>query len=473
MEGLEISELPLHEYQKDNDSFRLDSEFSKKDDLKIIRLLQSKGAEKFGDMNPTIIHPHEIVRAYVEEGGAWFFRAQNLRPMAIDETDKVFISALDADTLRRNRIENGDVVITRTGANAGQCALFNSTEPAIASSHTFIVRSESWSHPYLVAFLNSIYGQSQILRARYGGAQPEVAPYYLRGIWIPRFGSEFERQIAKSFTKAQQKQHESQIRYKEAEQALLKALGLENWQPPEPLTYTRRASEALAAERIDAEHFRPKFLALTTKMEAHGKVVRLGDYLRFCERGRQPDYAEEGLRVINSRHVRTNNVVIDEENRYGIEDPVQLKLPHEDRLTIRQGDLLINGTGVGTMGRSAPYMLLENALPDNHVTILRPKDTEELVPIFLSVQLNSLIGQMQVEQYFKGSSGQIELYPSEIKEFRIWLAPVAIQKRISQHIQSAHAARQEAQDLLERAKRAVEIAIEEGEPAALKFLGNS
>lgn len=122
------------------------------------------------------------------------------------------------------------------------------------------------------------------------------------------------------------------------------------------------------------------------------------------------------------------------------------------------------------MGRCAPYMLSEKALPDNHVTIIRPKDTEELDPIFLSVQLNSIIGQMQVEQYFKGSSGQIELYPSEIKEFRIWLAPVEIQKQIAQCIQSAHAARREAQELLERAKRAVEIAIEEDELAALKSL---
>lgn len=122
------------------------------------------------------------------------------------------------------------------------------------------------------------------------------------------------------------------------------------------------------------------------------------------------------------------------------------------------------------MGRCAPYMLFEKALPDNHVTILRPNDIEELDPIFLSVQLNSLIGQMQVDQYFKGSSGQIELYPSEIKEFRIWLAPIETQKQISQHIQSAHAARQEAQELLDRAKRAVEIAIEESELAALKYL---
>ena len=42
---------------------------------------------------------------------------------------------------------------------------------------------------------------------------------------------------------------------------------------------------------------------------------------------------------------------------------------------------------------------------------------------------------------------------------------------ITRSIRAAHAARQEAQSLLERAKRAVEIAIEEGEAAGMEFLG--
>ena len=84
----------------------------------------------------------------------------------------------------------------------------------------------------------------------------------------------------------------------------------------------------------------------------------------------------------------------------------------------------------------------------------------------------SASGQLQVGQYFKGSSGQIELYPSDIKEFRIWLAPPKIQQKICQHIRAAHAARHQARDLLERAKRAVEVAIEEGEAAAIAFLNS-
>jgi len=248
------------------------------------------------------------------------------------------------------------------------------------------------------------------------------------------------------------------------------ALGFSNWHPPEPLTYTRSASEVLSLGRMDAQHFQPKYAALISKMREHGEVIRLGDVLAFCDRGRQPNYSEIGLPVVNSRHVRVGEVVVGEENRLALEEAGQLGLPEEKRLTIRNGDVLMNGTGVGTLGRCAPYLHEGKALPDNHVTILRMNADAHLDPVFLAVQLNSIVGQMQVEQHFKGSSGQIELYPSEIREFRIWRASNDVQAEIRACIEYAHTARREAKALLDRAKRAVEIAIEESEAAALAFL---
>ncbi len=259
----------------------------------------------------------------------------------------------------------------------------------------------------------------------------------------------------------------------QAEAIVGEALGLTGWKAPDPLAYIRRASEAFAAGRIDAEHFRPKFAALAEKMKVRGKVVRLGDYLSFCERGRQPNYAEDGLPVVNSRHVRGGVVELNSQNRYANEDPAQLKLNEDKRTTIKQGDVLMNGTGVGTLGRCAVYLYENKALPDNHITILRPTMDADFDPVFLAAQLNSVVGQMQVEQYFKGSSGQIELYPTDIKQFRIWLAPQEIQLSIRKHIEAGHKASEHSEAMLDWARRGVEIAIEESESAALKYLRES
>lgn len=109
------------------------------------------------------------------------------------------------------------------------------------------------------------------------------------------------------------------------------------------------------------------------------------------------------------------------------------------------------------------------AIPDNHVTILRPK-ASTVDPVYLSVFINSLAGQMQVEQCLHGSSGQIELYPTDIADFTVWLAPTAIQQEIRQAVENSFTAKQRATELLEAAKRAVEIAIEDSETAALAYL---
>jgi type I restriction enzyme S subunit len=98
---------------------------------------------------------------------------------------------------------------------------------------------------------------------------------------------------------------------------------------------------------------------------------------------------------------------------------------------------------------------------------------EDLDPVFLAAQLNSMVGQMQVDQYFKGSAGQIELYPTDIKKFRIWLAPKETQHDIRKYIESGHRDREQAQAMLDHAKRSVEIAIEDSEAVALKFLRES
>ncbi len=246
-----------------------------------------------------------------------------------------------------------------------------------------------------------------------------------------------------------------------AEQTLLHALGLENWQPPEPLTYTRPSRDAFAAGRLDPEHFKPKYAGLETHIRATGCFSQLEDLLAINERGTQPDYAESGLAVVNSKHVADGEVRLNDDNR--------LAIAGSNALKIKQGDVLMNGTGVGTIGRAAPFLHDTVALPDNHVTVLRPK-VGRIDSVYLSVYLNSLAGQFQVNKWLRGSSGQIELYPNDIAQFLVWIAPTEVQQSIRKAIDDAFAAKRNATRLLDAAKCAVELAIESGEESALGFL---
>ena len=154
LKGLEASAIPLSDLVCDNDSFRIDSEYHLKIYATVIDRIRKSGAVQFKTANPTIIHPTEIPRVYVEEGGTLFFRTQNLRPMTISHSNEVYISPYDASRLEKNRIEKGDVIITRTGANFGDCLYFDEENRPVASSHVLIVRNDHFNQAFLAVFLN-------------------------------------------------------------------------------------------------------------------------------------------------------------------------------------------------------------------------------------------------------------------------------------------------------------------------------
>jgi type I restriction enzyme M protein len=81
-----------------------------------------------------------------------------------------------------------------------------------------------------------------------------------------------------------------------------------------------------------------------------------------------------------------------------------------------------------------------------------------------------MAGQWQVEERLRGSSGQIELYPTDIAQFTVWIAPSTVQKEIRRSVEKSYEQKQRATQLLDAAKRAVEIAIEDSEAAALAYL---
>jgi type I restriction enzyme M protein len=213
--------------------------------------------------------------------------------------------------------------------------------------------------------------------------------------------------------------------------------------------YPAEFVQVAASRRFDPEHFSPAFATLQKGLPANVSLEPLGGHLTFCQRGKQPAYGDTGLPVINSKHVQPNRVLLGN-NRLAAPNP-------DPRFQIRFGDALLNGTGRGTLGRAAPYLFHEPAVPDNHVTILR---SDDLDPVYLALYFNSPAGQLQVEMHQRGSSGQLELYPFDIRKFLVWHAPPEFQQHLGAlHDQAADAER-EAKMLLDQAKTRVEQLIE-------------
>ncbi len=102
------------------------------------------------------------------------------------------------------------------------------------------------------------------------------------------------------------------------------------------------------------------------------------------------------------------------------------------------------------------------------VTVIR---TDKVNPYFLCSCLRSIAGQLQFERWTTGATGQLHLYPRDVRLMFVPLVSKAVQLKIESHFKDAAASRAHSKSLLERAKRAVEIAIEESEETALAYLG--
>jgi type I restriction enzyme S subunit len=103
------------------------------------------------------------------------------------------------------------------------------------------------------------------------------------------------------------------------------------------------------------------------------EVKKLGELTSFLSRGISPSYAEDGDSIVmNQKCIRDQRLTLDPARK-------QIKpIPADKR--IRFGDVLINSTGVGTLGRVAQvYEKLVDCTVDTHVTIARPHtDTDGL-----------------------------------------------------------------------------------------------
>jgi type I restriction enzyme M protein len=85
---------------------------------------------------------------------------------------------------------------------------------------------------------------------------------------------------------------------------------------------------------------------------------------------------------------------------------------------VEQGDILLASTGDGTLGKCGVYRLDIPAVADGHVTIIRV-DQSAIWPEYVADYLRAGFGARQIERFYTGSTGLIELSPEQAKRILI------------------------------------------------------
>ncbi len=139
--------------------------------------------------------------------------------------------------------------------------------------------------------------------------------------------------------------------------------------------------------------------------------VTLEDITALVSRGITPKYADDTDQiVINQKCIR--NHMID----------LSLARTHTPKVInekwLRFGDLLVNSTGDGTLGRAAQvWFQPKNLTVDSHVTIARPAK-ENLI---FYIGLWGILHEKEIESLHIGSTGQTELPRDRVKAMELLL----------------------------------------------------
>lgn len=453
--------------KKESHSLRIDADFFRADYLNIQKELQNKPYKKLSEYNVKIKHPTEIKREYCENG-VLFLRAQNVRPLQIDiENNPVYISDHDAELLKNNLIKTKDILLTRTGANFGQCAIYLENQKAIASSHTFIIKSGEINPFFLAVFLNTSFGRKLIDKGMYGGLQPEVAPFFLYQIPLPIFKI-IPDLIEKIYLLSQKYIEISKNLYFQAEQLLLSELGLLDWKPKHKLAFVKTFSDTKKSDRFDAEYFQPKYEEIIEAIKKYkGGFDELGNLLKIkksVEPGSEA-YQENGIPFVRVSNISKFELSTNNQQFISGELYSELKA-HQPK----KGEILLSKDATPGMA----YYLNEE--PQKMIVssgILRLKmDTQKILPEYLTLVLNSVICQKQIERDAGGSIIN-HWRPDQAKATIIPILKNDKQEEIKGLVEKSFNDRKLSKSLLEIAKRGVEMAIEKNEAEAEKWIKNN
>lgn len=442
-------------------SLRLDAEFFRPDYLQVQCQLEAIGSHRLSDFHVNIRHPKEIKRNYVDDG-VLFLRAQNVRPLSIDLTaNPVYISEKDAERLKENTIQYKDILITRSGANAGQCAIYLENSHAISSSHTFILKSGNLNPFFLTIFFNSRYGRTLIERGKYGSSQPEIAPPFLYQIPVPNW-EYLQTEIEKTYLRSKELTELSKKRYAEAEALLLSELGLADWQPKHTLTFATDYASMQRAERIDADYFQPKYDHIISAIKSYPEgcgTVANQVHLKDSSFKPEPETEYKYIELANIGSSGEINGCMVEQGQ---------DLPSRARCKVNAGDVIVSSVEGSLESIALITEKYDNAFCS---TGFHAINSDVLNSETLLVFLKSSVGQLQLK---KGCSGTI-LTAINREEFGRIVVPFITtdkQSEIRQKVMESFNFRKHAKDLLEHAKRAVEIAIEQDERTAIDWLGS-
>ena len=465
---MKYSIVSLKNVLADNEIFRYDADYFHPNALKALSILKLRKycpIEKAFDV--TKLAGFEYTKYFTQENMASIdnyiaLTSKNIQNEELNLQEYITIDKLTADNnLKRSKLQKGDVILSYTGEYRRALTLFEDNYQ-LGPNICLIRNKDSGVKPtYLSTFLNSRLGQVVLDKEKTLSAQPTVEMSRVRKIPIPVLSEGFQNVIDKCIKLKYFNIENSKKTYKQVGELLLKELNLSNWQPKHKLYSIKKYSDVKNANRFDAEYFQPKYDEIIEKIKSYsngwdyiGNLFNQNKKSFVLDNDVKYNYVEIGS-------VNTSNGEIMPEIILGRDLPVNAKIK------LFTGDVLVSK--VRTYRGAIAIIESSDYIGSGAFTILQEK-TESMInkeTLYTYFKLKPILDLTL--KYNTGTS-----YPT-ITDEDILNLPIPkfnqdVQAKIKENVQEYKKMQLQSKQLLEIAKCGVEIAIEENEEFATKWI---
>ncbi|MBR4253952.1 MAG: hypothetical protein IKQ16_02565 [Lentisphaeria bacterium] len=454
-ESLETNEERLSQL---DESLRIDSAFYTKDN-EVKRVLNK----------PHTFFKNEIIKACKGifdikadsycTSGIPFVRIANLKNMQIDTSDMAYIPAGIHQAYESSSLSYGDIVLSKTAIPAASVVSIpecNTSQDIIAIR---LKKDASIQSFFTVVYLNTWYGLAFMEKLFTGNIQKHFNLSDCKEkLPVPVFSVSFQRQIGSLLEKSIVCRKKAEETYLLSEKRLLQELGLTDWHPVDESIAEKTYADFQESGRLDAEFFQPKYREIIRKLKQykHGTVS--------CE-----TVLKDAMTRLNQEteycYIELADIGKNGEIKSCTRAPAE-KLPSRARQRVKANDVIISSVEGSLSSCALVTEEYNNALCSTGFHVLR---SSEINPETLLLLMKSWPVQALLKQ---GCSGTIltAILPDALKQINIPKIRYDVQQQLAANIKKSFALRKESNRMTDIAKRAVEVAIEQNEKAAMKLL---
>lgn len=167
----------------------------------------------------------------------------------------------------------------------------------------------------------------------------------------------------------------------------------------------------------------------------HWRWARLGELACYVQRGRTPRYSDAGLvKVVSQKCVQWDGLIMSHAKYIA-----QASVPrYSEERYLLQGDVLVNSTGTGTVGRTVVVgdRWDERAVVDSHVTIVRLSnyDPGYVRCVLASPGIQARMDRARPDSLVSGTTNQVELSTTSLRRLLVPCPPVHEQRQIVRRV---------------------------------------